>query len=131
MQCNVHISTSLTIYVPALHQSVDLSAATATMDEQPYPKEVSTRPFTLVLVSHSHAPPLIPSPHLKFDLRKVSNPPKHTRDAYDGRSKHLREHLLASEGFCALLETAHTGIEGKMLGFAENESEDVGESISC
>jgi hypothetical protein len=97
------------------------------MDSQPPPRELSTRPFTLVLVSHSHAPPLLPAPHLKFDLRKVSNPPKHTRDACDGRSKHLREHLLASEDFCALLETAQASVEGKMLAFAESQREDDGE----
>jgi hypothetical protein len=97
------------------------------MNSQPTPQALSTRPFTLVLVSHSYAPPLLPAPHLKFDLRKVSNPPKHARDACDGRSKHLREHLLASEDFCALLETAQASIEGKMLAFAEKQSEDVGE----
>jgi hypothetical protein len=97
------------------------------MDEQPYPRELSTRPFTLVLVSHSHAPPLSPAPDLKFDLRKVSNPPKHTRDACDGRSKYLREHMLASDDFCALLETAHASIEGKMLGFARSYGDHLGE----
>jgi hypothetical protein len=93
------------------------------MNSQPTPQALSTRPFTLVLVSHSYAPPLLPAPHLKFDLRKVSNPPKHARDACDGRSKHLREHLLASEDFCALLETAQASIEGKTV-VAEKQSED-------
>jgi hypothetical protein len=110
-----------------LLQSVEPSAAIATMDEQPYPRELSMRPFTLVLVSHSHSPPLSPTPDLKLDLRKVSNPPKHTRDACDGRSKHLREHLLATDDFCALLETAQMSIEGKMMGFTKNRSEDLGE----
>jgi hypothetical protein len=109
-----------------LYQFFELSAPTATMDEEPCQKELSTRPFTLVLVSHSHAPPLLPAPHLKFDLRKVSNPPKHARDTCDGRSKHLREHLLASEDFCALLETAQASIDGNMLAFAEKQSEDDG-----
>jgi hypothetical protein len=98
------------------------------MNTQLPPRELSTRLFTLVLVSHSHSPPLLPAPDLKFDLRKISNPPKHTRDSCDGRSKHLREHLLASEDFCALLEMAQASIEGKMV-VAEKQSEDVGELI--
>jgi hypothetical protein len=66
---------------------------------------------------------------LKFDLRKVSNPPKHTRDACDGRSKYLREHMLASDDFCALLETAHASIEGKMVGFAGDRRDDIGKEL--
>jgi hypothetical protein len=81
--------------------------------------ELPARPFNLVLISHSHAPPLLPEPHLKFDLRKTSNPPKHIRDAYDGRSKRLREHMLSSDDFCALLDTAQARIEEQMPSFTE------------
>lgn len=81
------------------------------------PAECPTSPFTLVLVSHSHAPPLVPEPCLKFDLRKTRNPPKHIRDAYDGRSKRLREHMMANDDFFALLDSAQARVEEQMLLF--------------
>ena len=93
------------------------------------PEELLTRQFTLVLVSHSHAPPLLPEPHLKYDLRKMSNPPKHIRDAYDGRSKRLREHMVASGEFCALLDTAQARIVEQMSSFTEIGRGDQGKHI--
>jgi RNase adaptor protein for sRNA GlmZ degradation len=87
------------------------------MDEPP-PAQNSTTPTTeqpiLVLISHSHRRPLSHPPDLKFDLRKVSNPPKHIRDAYDGRSKRLREHMMHMEDFTSLLDTAKKSIEEQM-----------------
>jgi hypothetical protein len=68
----------------------------------------------LVLISHSHRRPLFRPPNLKFDLRRVSNPPKHIRDAYDGRSKRLREHMMHIEDFKSLLDTAKKSIENEM-----------------
>jgi RNase adaptor protein for sRNA GlmZ degradation len=68
----------------------------------------------LILISHSHRRPLSSPPDLKFDLRKVSNPPKHIRDAYDGRSKRLREHMMHMEEFTSLLDTAKKSIEEEM-----------------
>jgi hypothetical protein len=94
------------------------------------PAELPSRPFTLVLVSHSHAHPLLLEPHLKFDLRKTSNPPKHIRDAYDGRSKRLREHMLSNDEFRALLDTAQARIEEQMSSFAVIDRGDQGEHIS-
>lgn len=94
------------------------------------PPELTTRAFTLVLTSHSHAPPLLLEPHLKFDLRKTSNPPKHIRDAYDGRSKRLREHMMASDEFCALLDTAQARIEEQMSSFVGNDRGGAGKHIS-
>ncbi|KAF2173844.1 hypothetical protein M409DRAFT_48762 [Zasmidium cellare ATCC 36951] len=61
---------------------------------------------TLAIWSHSHAPPLIPAAEISFDLRRVTNPPKHIRDSYDGRSKRLREHLLHDATFVNLLQSA-------------------------
>jgi hypothetical protein len=98
-------------------------------DDQSLPGR-PTRPFTLVLISHSHAPPLLPEPHLRFDLRKTSNPPKHIRDAFDGRSKRLREHMMASDEFCALLDTAQARIEEQMSSFAEKDRGGAGKHIS-
>ena len=94
------------------------------------PAEVTTRPSTLVLISHSHAPPLLPEPDLRFDLRKIRNPPKHIRDAYDGRSKRLREHMMASDELCALLDTAQRRIEEQMASFVENYRGGLGKHIS-
>lgn len=93
------------------------------------PEQSPRRPFTLVLVSHSHAPPLHLEPQLKFDLRKTSNPPKHIRDAYDGRSKRLREHMLSSDEFCALLDTAQARIEEQMASITEHHREGPGKHI--
>jgi len=89
-----------------------------TMDESP-PTQNPINPTPeqpiLILISHSHRHPLSPAPNLKFDLRKVSNPPKHIRDAYDGRSKRLREHMMHMEDFTSLLEASKTSIEEEMV----------------
>ncbi|EPE25469.1 hypothetical protein GLAREA_01381 [Glarea lozoyensis ATCC 20868] len=61
----------------------------------------SSRCSTLVLISHSHSPPLNPPANLSFDLRALSNPPKYIRDAHTGTSKRLREWLSRDEGFIA------------------------------
>lgn len=104
--------------------SISLAERTKMDSQEPDTAEIQdsaglpTRPFTLILISHSHAPPLVPKPQLKFDLRKTSNPPKNIRDAYDGRSKRLREHMMAGDDFCALLDTAQTRIGEQMSSFA-------------
>lgn len=100
------------------------------MDDPLDQKILPAKLFTLVLVSHSHAPPLLPAPHLKFDLRKVSNPPKHVRDSCDGRPKRLREHLIAKEDFCALLEMAQASIDERMSAFAGEHRDDHGKHVS-
>jgi hypothetical protein len=88
------------------------------MDEPP-PMQNSTDSTkeqpVLILISHSHRRPLSSAPDLKFDLRKVSNPPKHIRDAYDGRSKRLREHMMHMVEFTSLLDTAKKNIEEEMM----------------
>lgn len=76
----------------------------------------ASKPYSVAFISHSHSPPLLPEPSLKFDLRRLKNPPKHIRDAYDGRSKRLREHMLADEGFRALLDAAQAEVEERILG---------------
>ncbi|KAH6679634.1 hypothetical protein B0J14DRAFT_650020 [Halenospora varia] len=53
----------------------------------------------LILISHGHSPPLNPTPHLKFDVRSLPNPPKHIRDAHNGTSKRLQEWLLRDSDF--------------------------------
>jgi RNase adaptor protein for sRNA GlmZ degradation len=93
------------------------------MDEPPptqNPINQTTEQPILVLISHSHRRPLSCPPNLKFDLRKVSNPPKHIRNAYDGRSKRLREHMIHMEDFKSLLETAEKSIEEEMLLLVQN-----------
>lgn len=76
---------------------------------------------TLILVSHAHARPLSHPPDLKYDLRKISNPPKHIRDAYDGRSKRLREHMLHDDAFIRLLETARTDVEAQVASLLTSD----------
>lgn len=69
---------------------------------------------SLVFVAHAHRPPLTPGPDLKFDLRKISNPPKHIRDAYDGRSKRLRDHMLADGAFVKMLDAAQLEVKDQI-----------------
>lgn len=76
---------------------------------------------TLVIVSHAHAPPLSPAPTLKFDLRQVKNPPKQIRDAYDGRSKRLRNHMLQEDGFVSLLNTAEADIRAEISNMSDGD----------
>lgn len=95
------------------------------MDESPptqNPISPPTEQPTLVLISHSHRHPLSQTPNIKCDLRKVSNPPKHIRDAYDGRSKRLREHMMHMEDFTSLLEASVKGIEEKMVALLESRN---------
>jgi RNase adaptor protein for sRNA GlmZ degradation len=68
----------------------------------------------LVLISHAHTPPLVPSPRLKYDLRTVPNPPKAIRDAYTGVSKRLRDHMLEHEDFVKTLDRAEGEITAEM-----------------
>ncbi|EPS42916.1 hypothetical protein H072_3104 [Dactylellina haptotyla CBS 200.50] len=59
--------------------------------------------------SGTHYGPLKPPATLRYDLRKITNPPKHLRNL-DARSKNLREHLLNESDFVGLLETIHNDI---------------------
>ncbi|RFU35112.1 hypothetical protein B7463_g1246, partial [Scytalidium lignicola] len=69
---------------------------------------------TLVLISHSHSPPLLPPPQLKFDLRSLPNPPKHIRDAYTGVSSRLQEWLKNDPRFISKRDSIRHEIEGIM-----------------
>jgi len=53
----------------------------------------------LTLISHGHAPPLHPTPTLKFDVRSLPNPPKNIRDAYNGTSGRLQEWMNTHEKY--------------------------------
>jgi hypothetical protein len=68
-------------------------------------------PLRVVIISHSHAPPLVPAADVKYNLRKLPNPPKAIRDRYDGRAKRLREHLRDGVEFQKLLTRAHGEID--------------------
>lgn len=91
------------------------------------PNDYPARLYILTLVSHSHSPPLNPAPQLKFDLRKITNPPKLIRDSCDGRSKRLREHMLANDDFVALVETAQASIAEEMMALAGHNTGSLGE----
>lgn len=101
------------------------------MDEPP-PQNLTT-PTTdqpvLIITSHSHRRPLSRPPSLKFDLRKVSNPPKHIRDAYDGRSKRLREHMMHMKDFQELLDAAKKSVQEEMAVVLMRDGE--GKSQRC
>ncbi|KAJ6259552.1 hypothetical protein Dda_5189 [Drechslerella dactyloides] len=60
--------------------------------------------------SGAHYGPLQPPATLRYDLRKIPNPPKQLRDTLDGRSKKLRNHLTNDEQFMQLLDTIHADI---------------------
>jgi hypothetical protein len=67
--------------------------------------------LAVIIYSHSHMPPLVPRPDLKYNLRGLTNPPKAIRDRYDGRSKRLREHFRYQDDFKEALRQAHGEIE--------------------
>jgi RNase adaptor protein for sRNA GlmZ degradation len=69
---------------------------------------------TLVLISHGHSPPLKPAPELKFDVRPLPNPPKHTRDAHNGTSKRLQEWMRTDPKFLARQNAIKEEIEAAM-----------------
>lgn len=91
-----------------------------------HPKIVTAPPPVIPLIlltSHSHAPPLSPSPRLKYDLRSTPNPPKAIRDAHTGISKRLREHMLNHDAFMELLDKAERDIKNK-VPIAERDFEE-------
>jgi hypothetical protein len=102
------------------------------MDEPPptqNPIDTTTEQPVLIIISHSHRRQLSSPPNLKFDLRKVNNPPKHIRDAYDGRSKRLREHMMHIEDFTSLLDTAKKSIEEEMMVLIQNKKDGLLETM--
>ncbi|KAH8816211.1 hypothetical protein F5884DRAFT_775390 [Xylogone sp. PMI_703] len=66
---------------------------------------------TLLLISHSYSPPLLPSPQLKFDLRSQPNPPKYIRDAHTGLSSRLQEWLKNDPQFISKRDEIRHEIE--------------------
>lgn len=65
------------------------------------------------ITSHTYAPPLQPTPDLKYDLRQLPNPDNYTRGKYDGRSKHLREWLTKEGVYVKLLLQVEQDIMAK------------------
>lgn len=84
----------------------------------------TTRPI-LILYSHGRTPPLNPPPDLKYDLRSIPNPPKNARDAHDGRSKRLREHLLGELKFVQKLDE----VESEILEAMETRIAETAEKL--
>jgi hypothetical protein len=74
---------------------------------------------SLILISHSHSPPLNPPPDLKFDVRSLPNPPKNVRDAYNGTSKRLQEWMRGDDRFIERRDEMKGDIEGKMQEILE------------
>jgi len=79
------------------------SAASSSPEPEHLPK--------IIIISHGHSPPLVPPAELKYNLRRIPNPPKRIRDALDGRSKRLRDHMREHEEFMSLLDQAHKEIQ--------------------
>ncbi|KAK6344431.1 hypothetical protein TWF696_008068 [Orbilia brochopaga] len=72
--------------------------------------------------------PLQPPATLRYDLRKITNPPKQLRDTSDGRSKKLRDHLTNNKDFMQLLDTIHTDIlreVGQLQAAVTNETDET------
>jgi RNase adaptor protein for sRNA GlmZ degradation len=83
---------------------------------------------TLVLISHSHSPPLNPPASLSFDLRALANPPKYIRDAHNGTSKRLREWLNHDLGFVARRDAIRMLIVEAMEEFDTVQDEEINAS---
>ncbi|OCL06263.1 hypothetical protein AOQ84DRAFT_277665, partial [Glonium stellatum] len=79
----------------------------------------------LILYSHGRTPPLNPPPDLRYDLRSIPNPPKSARDAHDGRSKRLREHLLREPKFVQKLDE----VENEILDAMEVRFMEIAEEL--
>jgi RNase adaptor protein for sRNA GlmZ degradation len=80
----------------------------------------------VILISHAHAPPLNPSPDLRYDLRTVPNPPKAIREGYTGVDKRLREHMRQYDAFGELLVRAEGDIRRVLVAMiAEKRYSDV------
>ncbi|KAH6713903.1 hypothetical protein BKA61DRAFT_52281 [Leptodontidium sp. MPI-SDFR-AT-0119] len=80
----------------------------------------------LVLISHSHAPPLIPRPQLNFDVRNLTNPPKHIRDNLNGTSWRLQEWMLSDPKFGERRDAIKKAIDEEMMRMTtQHEKEDV------
>jgi hypothetical protein len=78
------------------------------------PVYLTLSPTLLIsITSHTYAPPLQPTPDLKYDLRELPGPDNYTRGKYDGRSKHLREWLSKENGYAELLEKVEQDIMAK------------------
>jgi len=78
------------------------------------PVYLTLSPTLLIsITSHTYAPPLQPTPDLKYDLRELPSPDNYTRAKYDGRSKHLREWLGKENEYAELLGKVEQDIMAK------------------
>jgi hypothetical protein len=84
---------------------------------------------TIHLFSHARSPPLQPQADLKYDLRKVPNPPKHMRDDYDGRSMRLRRDMKLDSVFRSLLNKARADIEQACSESEQQPTEGAGQGL--
>jgi hypothetical protein len=88
------------------------SSPPATPITQPMYLQLS--PTILIsITSHTHAPPLQPTPDLKYDLRELPSPDNYTRSKYDGKSKQLREWLSRENVYAELLGQAEQQVMAK------------------
>lgn len=71
---------------------------------------INNMALRLQIFSYAHSPPLTPAPHLKYDLRKISNPPREMRQSYDGRSRRLKEFMSHDEDFVRMRDRAEREI---------------------
>ncbi|WPH00345.1 Hypothetical protein R9X50_00317000 [Acrodontium crateriforme] len=87
---------------------------TYTMEPTPRP------PIHLMIFSHGHAKPLTPPGNLTYNLRKITNPPRHMLQNYDGRARRLRDHMLRDAEFVSMLERARRDVDD-YLGHADTK----------
>jgi hypothetical protein len=82
------------------------------------------------LISHGHSPPSRPPPDLEFDVRSLPNPPKHTRESYNGTSKRLQELLEPDDRFQTRKNEIRTVIETAIKGVIDKKEKNNVESTS-
>jgi hypothetical protein len=88
------------------------SSPPATPITQPIYLQVD--PTVLIsITSHTYAPPLQPTPELKYDLRALPSPDNYMRSKYDGRSKRLREWLSRESVYAELLGQVEQDVMAK------------------
>lgn len=91
----------------------------ATIARSPSPNQ-DVPSVTIEIISHAHAPPLDPPADVKFDLRRIENPPRQQRNEYDGRAKRMRKEFLQDPQFETLVETARKEVSDLVAARQKN-----------
>jgi RNase adaptor protein for sRNA GlmZ degradation len=80
--------------------------------------------FVVEFVSHARNPPVKPPPgtkFLKFSVRHLPSPPKHSRDRFTGKDKRLQEWVLGTNEAKAWMDSATKEIADNLQAIQEQK----------